>query len=117
MTSPRIETVPDAKRRTLPEAPASPEADLPLRVCDECGRTFRAWRADMRFCPGRRACRRRWWNRNEQRATAAYQLLIAWRSSRGAAKGALTEIARMVDGWIAEDRAAGRRTPGKMPRA
>jgi hypothetical protein len=77
--------------------------DLPIKVCRLCSGDFRQKRHDQVFC-GRR-CRQTFHRRNEVRGATAVQLLIEWRKSRGASKKAsLSDIAHMVDGWIAEDR-------------
>lgn len=84
----------------------APENELPVCVCRECGNGFRQKRRDQVFC--RPACNRKFYRRREIRGATAVEQLIAWRKTRGAKKGALTEIAAMVDEWIREDREAGR---------
>lgn len=76
--------------------------ELPIRTCKECGEKFRAKREDQVFC--RPQHRQKWHRRQQVRGGRAVELLIAWRKSRGGKKGALGEIARMVDEWIKEDR-------------
>lgn len=76
--------------------------ELPVKVCKECREEFRQGRSDQIFCW--RGCRQKWHRRAELRGGAAVELLIAWRVSRGSKKGALGEIAAMVDGWIKEDK-------------
>jgi hypothetical protein len=71
-------------------------------TCKECKDEFRQSRKDQIFCCSQ--CRQKWWRRVELRGGQAVEKLIAWRVSRGSKKGALGEIAAMVDGWIKEDR-------------
>ncbi len=76
--------------------------ELPIGKCKECGEKFRQKRNDQRFCTAEH--RQKWHRRSQVRGGAAIEKLIAWRVSRGAKKGALGEIAHMVDQWITEDR-------------
>ena len=77
--------------------------ELPVRTCKEptCRDEFRAKRNDQIFCQS--GCRQKWHRRVEVRGGQAVEMLIDWRKTRGAKKGALGEIAHMVDGWIKED--------------
>lgn len=76
--------------------------ELPIKTCKECGCEFRQGRRDQIFCTS--SCRQKWHRRIELRGGAAVEKLIDWRKTRGSKKGALGEIAAMVDAWIMEDR-------------
>jgi len=76
--------------------------ELPIKVCKECKVEFRQGRSDQIFCEG--SCRQKYHRRIELRGGAVVEKLIAWRQSRGSKKGALGEIAHMVDQWIKEDK-------------
>lgn len=78
--------------------------EQPIRHCQECAAAFRASRDDQVFC--RDVCRSRWHNRRASRAMTLYGLAMAWRKRR--TKGTLSEMSQVVDGWLAEDRKAGR---------
>lgn len=58
------------------------------------------------FCSKR--CTRAWWSMARRRGGQVYRDLIEWRTTRGKKKGAIANIAHVVDGWIKEDKEAGR---------
>ena len=76
--------------------------ELPIGTCKECGTEFRQKRGDQKFCSPRH--RQKWHRRAQVRGGAAVEKLIAWRVTRGGAKGALGDIAHMVDQWIRDDK-------------
>lgn len=78
--------------------------DLPIKRCKNCGEEFRRKRLDQVFCQAE--CRQAYHRRNEVRGGRAVELLIEWRTTRGGKKGILGEIARIVDGWIRQDKEA-----------
>ena len=71
-------------------------------TCLECKATKETNRLRVRYCS--RLCHDRHKARKARRAAAIYDLLIEWRTTRGAKKGALGEIAHQVDGWITKDK-------------
>lgn len=79
--------------------------DLPAAVCPECGAAFWKTRADRKFCGDR--CKRDHHRRREARGTELYDFAMAWRGKRLA--GGFTELCRLLDGWLAEDRERKRR--------
>lgn len=105
-------TVTDGNRRTLTGEDLAQGASYLAKICAECGAAFQAWRADQRFCP-RSACKRNYWRRAEVRGAQAYEALVKWRLSRGQGTGkrSISDLARIVDDWIDEDRKDGRPTP------
>lgn len=70
--------------------------------CRQCGGEFQPRQIEQDFCHP--VCKRKWWNTARDRSAQVYALLVQWRTTRGAAKGCLGEIARRVDEWIAKDR-------------
>lgn len=80
--------------------------ELPVCACRECAELFRQKRRDQVFCCN--ACNRKFYRRKEIRGAKAVEKLIEWRKTRGGRKGVLTELAEITDGWIREDREAGR---------
>lgn len=85
--------------------------ERPVRGCKECGDDFRVGRSDQVFCEN--LCRDRWHHRARSRGGQAYETLVGWRKSRGkGGRHTLSDLAHMVDGWIAEDQQLGRVTKG-----
>lgn len=78
-----------------------------VRVCLECNAPFWPRRADATYCCNE--CKTKGYNLEVSRARSVYRILYHWRN--GSLSGAFTEISRMVDGWIREDREAGRKAP------
>ncbi len=79
----------------------------PKSECHGCRTIYQPWRVDQRFHS--EECKRRWWSRARDRGAMAYQLLYDWRVTRGqgTGKGKLSDIAHIVDQWIAEDKERG----------
>lgn len=95
----------------MPDATEKPVKNLrPIRHCKECDDRFMQSRIDQVFCS--RECNRRYYGRLANRGAQVLEMLMTWRIHRGAkgtpGEGMLTEIAAKVDGFVAEDRAAGR---------
>lgn len=88
-----------------PTTPA-PDRELPVMECPECHGTFRQKRKDQIFC--QHTCNRRFYARKGRRGAKAVDMLKEWRETRGSKKGVLGDIAHMVDGWIRDDKEAGR---------
>ena len=90
--------------------------ELPVRRCRECRAAFRARVADQKFCPGN-VCRRKWHRRHEVRGGQVMPMLMTLRAERHLPKEkrtvSLSDITHKVDGFLADDRAAGR---GVRPR-
>ena len=85
--------------------------ERPIRPCKECGDQFRVGRSDQVFCEAK--CRDRWWHRARTRGGEAYEALVGWRVSRGTDKRhSISELARIVDIWIDQDKLLGRATKG-----
>lgn len=70
--------------------------------CDECGHPFYPAREHQRFCGQR--CRRAHHRTREERGARLYDAGMTWRKTRQ--RGGFTEFCRMIDGWLADDRAA-----------
>lgn len=77
---------------------ASNEASLSA-TCNECGGP-----CAKIFCS--KECRQVWTNRRMQRGALLHDAALVWRRERK--WHLLTKISRMVDRWVAEDKAAGR---------
>lgn len=79
-------------------------------TCRHCGGPLKRQGATGRiqtdFCSKR--CTTAWWSMARRRGGQVYKELIDWRTSRGKKKGALANIAHIVDGWIAEDKGCDR---------
>jgi hypothetical protein len=96
--------------------PAQPKA-----VCCECGKPFVRVRPHQQFCSSVHA--KAFQNRQNTEGRAVVALLKAWRAGRNLGKGpqaeqdreiarlSLSELCSIVDGFIAEDKAAGRPNP------
>lgn len=87
------------------------------RQCLECQACIQAHDKRADFCGT--ACRKTWNNRRMIRGAELYDLFMALRFERGAAKalGIWSLLCRMASWWGQEDRAAGRRTYGDPKRA
>ena len=99
MDQPTTDAQPTPQREQQPRYPKS--------VCRGCPTIYQPWRFDQLFHS--EECKRRWWSRARVRGAMAYQLLYEWRKTRGqgSGKGKLSDIAHIVDQWIAEDRETG----------
>ena len=99
----------EARRKTRAKRPmpAAPSYPYPLHHCTDCGAPYWAIQPDQRFCSP--VCRRHWHGRAQVRGAQVYHMLYLWRRHRGKADGpSLSEITRVVDRWLAEDKSAGR---------
>lgn len=76
--------------------------ELPVGRCRECATRFRKKRHDQIFCHPN--CKKAWWRRAEDRGKQAYPMLMEWRRTRGTKKGVLSDLAHLVDGWVADDK-------------
>lgn len=70
------------------------------RYCSDCGQPFWPRREDQEFC--RTACRQAHHGRRKQRGLELYDLAMAFRRERR--KGGFTEVCRLLDDWIRQDR-------------
>ena len=88
--------------------------ELPIGRCAECGATFRKARADQRFCPTS-LCRQKWYRRHEVRGGQVYRMVYTLRAQRGRPPDrrdvSLTDVTRLIDEFIAADKAIGRAAP------
>lgn len=85
----------------------TPDIELPVGTCRDCGKSFRMKRTDQVFCLPR--CNRNFWSRCQKRGGVLYPMLVKWRKSRGRDRSAtLSDICAILDNQIAEDQAAGR---------
>lgn len=90
-------------------APYSRYAGQAKRVCPECNQPFETQNRKRSFCSD--AHKLAFHNRCGARGKVLIPLAMAWRTKRGSgdtAKKALAELCRVLDGFAAEDRAAGR---------
>lgn len=79
------------------------------RTCPECGQSFETKSRTKLFCSS--AHKLAFHNRCAARGKVIIPLAMAWRGGRGAgdtAKRAFMRMSTLLDGWNAEDRAAGR---------
>lgn len=67
-----------------------------------CCKRFEIKRGTARFCST--LCRRTYQHRTLARGALAYELVYAWRKTRGSKKGSLGDIGNLVDRWVREDR-------------
>lgn len=82
------------------------------RKCAECGGALEGRKAVAAFCSG--SCRKAWNNRRAMRGAQMYDLFMAIRYDRKAAKeqGLWSLLCRMAQDWKELDAAAGRQTLG-----
>lgn len=78
-------------------------ATLPLVRCKGCVAVFKPVRNDQAFHTP--ACRDLYWRRARFRGAAVYEALVRWRKYRGQGKGkgAMADVASIVDTWLAAD--------------
>lgn len=91
-----------AKRKPAPP----PAGRRPtVRVCAECHASYWDFDGRKRFCQAK--CRQAWHHRDQARGKDLLEAGMALRRKRE--KGAFSELTRLLDGWIAEDRKKERR--------
>lgn len=96
-----------------PAKPARPRRPVARRNCCECSATFETNRSDREFCSSN--CKAAWNNRRMTRGARLYDLAMDFRGRRK--KGGFTEVCRMIDSFLEEDRDANRKTYHKNPSA
>lgn len=81
------------------------------RNCTHCATSFTPRRHDQVFCSG--PCKVDAGNLELKRARILYRELYHWRKARGRGQMGklLGDVSRVMDGYIAEDRAQGRPPP------
>jgi len=77
------------------------DAPRERRYCKECGNPFWPSRHGQDFCP-KSTCRSTFHQRRASRGTQLYDLAMEWRGKRR--KGLFTELCRILDDWLYEDR-------------
>lgn len=83
----------------------------PKSTCDECGRLIPKYRWNQKYCRGQ--CRIDKHTRDGHRARTALSLAMDWRRTRR--KGAISDLSRAVDKWLAEDREREQRARRRQP--
>ena len=88
-------------RRGATKAQRLAMADLPRRICAQCGETYQPLKKDQSFCCA--TCRKTFHKIRALLGPMFFDIVIAWRMSKGA-KGTFTEMSRAVDKVIREHR-------------
>jgi hypothetical protein len=92
---------------TAPEQRSPAKGLAPMsRSCHECSASFLTYRRDALHCS--RKCKTDGANREAARGKQLYRLAYGWRSKSG---GSFSDLSRLVDLFMREDREEGRPPP------